>query len=375
MTFLGKQSTQQMSKNNLSIKIIARRMSKKKPVLKRSLGHSSSKNSSGKWAALFAVALITLLAWSLYQATSSQSKSIPQNKLSAESSSSKKAASPVSAAREAPASPAPLPKPASTAPQSLVLEKDSTTYPGQAPRVERKVPAKPKPVSPQTIDWSKPSIAFVIDDVGHEITYDRTVDKLGYKITYAILPHLRYTRFYSEKSKHTGADVILHLPLEAEQGIYPGPGLITNTMPASEILKRLRENLNSVPYHIGGNNHMGSLGTSHPELMKVILSEFQRRGLFFLDSYTSTRSLVVPIAHDLHVPVLRRDVFLDNVEEREPIRRQIRETAQVALKSGFAIAIGHYKKHTLEVIAEEIPKLEKEGFQIVKLSDLMKHYA
>ncbi len=374
MTVLGKQSTQRMPKHKFKQKITVR-MSKKKPVLKRSLGHSSSKNSSGKWAALLAVALITLLTWSLYQAAFSQSKLISQNKLSAESPSLKKSDVPVPSPRDARAISASLPKPASVAPQSLVLEKDSTTYPGQAPRLERKVPARPKPVSPQTIDWSKPSIAFVIDDIGHEITYDRVMDKLGYKITYAILPHLRYTRFYCEKSKHTGADVILHLPLESELGIYPGPGLITNTMPASEVLKHIRENLNSVPYHIGANNHMGSLGTSDPRLMQIILPEFKRRGLFFLDSYTSTRSLVVPIAHDLHIPVLRRDVFLDNVEEREPIRKQIRQTAQVALKSGFAIAIGHYKKHTLEVIAEEIPKLEKEGFQIVKLSDLMKHYA
>ena len=334
-------------------------MSKKKPVLKRSFSHSSSHSSSGKWTALLAVALIALLTWSLYKAASSQTKPISKSKPPVESSSAKKVVAPIS--------PAP--------PQSLVLEKDSTTYPGQAPRLERKAPVRPKPASPQTIDWSKPAIAFVIDDIGHEITYDRIVDKLGYKITYAILPHLRYTRFYAEKSKHTGADVILHLPLESELGIYPGPGLITNTMPPSEILRHVHENLNSVPNHIGANNHMGSLGTSDPRLMQIILPEFKRRGLFFLDSYTSTRSLVVPIAHDLHIPVLRRDVFLDNVEKREPIRKQIQETAEVALKSGFAIAIGHYKKHTLEVIAEEIPKLEKEGFQIVKLSDLMKHYA
>jgi hypothetical protein len=146
-------------------------------------------------------------------------------------------------------------------------------------------------------------------------------------------------------------------------------------MPEDEIRRILDENLASVPNHIGANNHMGSLGTSDPHLMTIVLSEFKRRNLLFLDSFTSLRSQVVPISHSMGIPVLRRDVFLDNVEKREPIRKQIEQTAQVALKSGFAIAIGHYKKHTLEVIAEEIPKLEKKGFQIVKLSDLMKHYA
>ncbi len=321
------------------------------------------------------VALIGLLSWSLYQSARLESRANPAAPSKAPSPAVKKSFAPVSSAREARIIPTQKQAARSVLapPQSLILEKDSMTYPGQAPRMERKIPLRP--MTHPTIDWSKPAIAFVIDDIGHEITYDRIIDHLGTKITYAILPHLRYTRFYAEKSRHTGADVILHLPLESELGIYPGPGLITNKMPPEEVLKHVDENIASVPNLIGANNHMGSLGTSDANLMSIILPEFKRRGLFFLDSYTSPRSIVVPLSHNLHIPVLRRDVFLDNVEQREPIRKQIREAAQIASKSGFAIAIGHYKKHTLEVIAEEIEQLEKEGFQIVKLSDLMKHYA
>ena len=130
----------------------------------------------------------------------------------------------------------------------------------------------------------------------------------------------------------------------------------------------------AIPRPIGANNHMGSLGTSDPRFMQIILEEFKKRNLFFLDSYTSPHSQVVPVSRILRVPVLRRDVFLDNVEQPEPIREQIMRTAKIAERTGFAIAIGHYKKYTLEVIAEEIPKLEKQGFQFVKLSDLMKRY-
>ena len=108
--------------------------------------------------------------------------------------------------------------------------------------------------------------------------------------------------------------------------------------------------------------------------MKIILEEFKKRNLFFLDSFTSPKRQVVPICRSLHIPVLRRDVFLDNVEQPEPIRQLIAKTASVASKLGYAIAIGHYKKYTLEVIAEEIPKYEKQGYQFVKLSDLMKRY-
>ena len=145
-------------------------------------------------------------------------------------------------------------------------------------------------------------------------------------------------------------------------------------MPEDEVRRMVAENLHSVPNHIGANNHMGSLGTTDEGFMQIILEEFKKRNLFFLDSFTSPKSQVVGLSRQLHIPVLRRDVFLDNVEKPDPIRLQIEKTAQVAKRLGYAIAIGHYKKYTLEVIAEEIPKLEKQGFQIVKLSDLMKRY-
>ena len=257
---------------------------------------------------------------------------------------------------------------------ALVIEKDSMSFPGRAPRLEHKEPIALPPYSNRKIDWSRPVIVFVIDDIGHEITYDKVIDQLGNKITYAILPHLRYSQYYGQKSRQTGADVILHLPLESERGIYPGPGLITRFMPEDVVRRMVGENLDSIPNRIGANNHMGSLGTSDPGFMKIILEEFKKRNLFFLDSFTSPKSQVVPICRSLHIPVLRRDVFLDNVEQPEPIRQLIAKTASVASKLGYAIAIGHYKKYTLEVIAEEIPKYEKQGYQFVKLSDLMKRY-
>ncbi len=259
-------------------------------------------------------------------------------------------------------------------PETIEFEKDSMTFPGTAPRLEHKLPIPVQPAGSQIIDWSKPAIVFVIDDIGHEKTYDAVIDQLGNKITYSILPYLKFSTFYGEKSRVTGADVILHLPLESERGIYPGPGLITRFMPEDEVRRMVEENLDSIPNQIGANNHMGSLGTSDAGFMKIILEEFKKRNLFFLDSFTSPRSIVVPISRQLHVPVLRRDVFLDNIEKPEPIRQQIERTAAVSSKSGYAIAIGHYKKYTLEVLAEEIPKLEKRGYQIVKLSDLMHRY-
>lgn len=355
-------------------------MSKGKPVLKRSFPRSSSHRGANRGAFILMIILIGLMSWALIRtihhspasqtSKNQQKQTTPKTPVSIQKrpAPSAKITPITTQARESKIRTRPIP------PETIEFEKDSKTFPGMAPRLQHPTPILNPPKGSQSLNWSKPSIVFVIDDIGHERTYDSTIDRLGNKITYAILPHLKYSHFYGEKSRLTGADVILHLPLESERGIYPGPGLITRFMPEDEIRRMVAENLSSIPNQIGANNHMGSLGTSDDGFMRIILDEFRKRRLFFLDSFTSSRSHVVAISREMQIPVLRRDVFLDNVEQPEPIRQQIAKTAQIALRSGYAIAIGHYKKHTLEVIAEEIPKLEKQGFQIVKLSDLMKRY-
>ena len=107
--------------------------------------------------------------------------------------------------------------------------------------------------------------------------------------------------------------------------------------------------------------------------MATILGELKRRRLCFLDSRTSTKSIAFDVAKELHLPSTKRDVFIDNLETESHIREKIKETAFIAAEQGFAVAIGHYKSTTLSVLAEEIPKLERQGFEIVSLPQIIPH--
>jgi uncharacterized protein len=219
---------------------------------------------------------------------------------------------------------------------------------------------------------SRPKITFVIDDVGNHNRCDAQIKALGNKITYAILPLLPYSRHYGNLSQRTGAEVILHLPLDTMQDKIPGRGLIVDTMSREDIMDMLSRDLDSVPHHVGVNNHMGSRGTANREMMTIIFTELKRRGLFFLDSYTTPESVVASVGREIGLPVLTRGVFLDNEDSKPAIRAQINELRNVARQKGNAIAIGHYRANTLEVLAAEIPRFEKEGFQIITLKEMLK---
>jgi hypothetical protein len=215
-----------------------------------------------------------------------------------------------------------------------------------------------------------PYLVFVIDDVGNTRKDQQLLTELSNNVTYAILPLLPYSEYFANLSKKTGAEVILHLPLESQKGDEKDPGKISPGMSRENILKRIKENLRSVPFCVGANNHKGSLGTSDIRLMRIILSDMKQRGMFFLDSYTTSDSIVSSVSRQLGMPVLRRDVFLDNNESVDKINIQISKLAATARAKGYAIGIGHYKHNTLKVLNKRIPELKKHGFSVISLTRL-----
>ena len=217
----------------------------------------------------------------------------------------------------------------------------------------------------------KPHIVFVIDDVGYNKRYADLLFSLDPHVTLAILPQLPYSKFFAEEGKKRGFPTILHLPLEPEnEGEDPGPGEITARTDTNEIKAIIEKDLTSVPGVIGANNHMGSHATRDRGLMYLILKEFKRKNLFFLDSMTHPNSIGYKVAYALDMPILKRDVFLDNVDDYNYVMDHINETAQIAKETGVAVAIGHYRQNTLSALKKAIPRLEAEGFELATLTDI-----
>ncbi len=217
----------------------------------------------------------------------------------------------------------------------------------------------------------KPRIVFIIDDIGYNKKIADLLFSLDHRVTFAILPQLPYSKYFAEEGKKRGFPTILHLPLEPEdRDEDPGPGKITVDMGANEVKDILEKDLASVPGVSGVNNHMGSHATRDRGLMYMVMKELKQKQLIFLDSMTSPNSIAHKVAYALGMPVLKRDVFLDNQDDSDYISKHIDEVAQVARQNGTAVAIGHYREKTLSAIKAAVPRLESEGFELVTLKDI-----
>lgn len=228
-------------------------------------------------------------------------------------------------------------------------------------------PKKAPPVQILKVKWK---IAIVIDDWGYTLKNMPIMGNIKYPLTAAVLPNLPFSSRVAKGLYERGFEVILHLPMEPKEKYALEKNTILISMGDETIKKIIAEALSSVSFAKGVSNHQGSRATEDPRTMEVVFRELKKRHLYYLDSFVSRNSACIDLAHKMHLPIARRDVFLDNFEDPVYIKLQINKLKSKARMHGEAIGIGHDRKNTLKVISEVMPQLEKEGYRFVFLSEL-----
>lgn len=218
-----------------------------------------------------------------------------------------------------------------------------------------------------------PMIAIVLDDIGIDRRRsDRAIGLPG-PITLAFLPYAESLDGQTAAATRNGHELLVHVPMQPHGAdIDPGPNVLDMRLGAIEVLSRLDWNLERFGGFVGINNHMGSLFTESEEGMRLVAEGLRDRGLMFLDSLTSPKSVAASIAEGLGVPTTTRDVFLDNTDTAAEVELRLAQTERVARQTGAAIAIGHPRDATLNVLEAWIPQARARGFVLVPVTTVLK---
>ena len=106
--------------------------------------------------------------------------------------------------------------------------------------------------------------------------------------------------------------------------------------------------------------------------MKIVLQLIKERGLYFLDSRTTDKTVGYTLAREMNIKTAERDLFIDNDHDKLSTEKQLQKIPLLAKKNGgYAIAIGHPYPSTIAALEEYIPQLLKQGVTIVPLSRLL----
>ncbi|HYD07085.1 MAG TPA: divergent polysaccharide deacetylase family protein, partial [Reyranella sp.] len=219
---------------------------------------------------------------------------------------------------------------------------------------------------------SKPLIAIVIDDVGIDRPHSRRAWELPGPLTMAFLPYARDLREQTKAARGRGHELMLHLPMEPAGRADPGPNALLVSLSPDEVRHRVNAALDSFDGYVGVNNHMGSRFTANRPGMETALRQLKARGLLFLDSRTTPQTVGDQIAHELGVPSVARNVFLDDEMSVAAVRQKLAETEAVARRQGFAVAIGHPHEATIQALSEWLPGIAGKGFALAPLSAVLR---
>lgn len=220
-------------------------------------------------------------------------------------------------------------------------------------------------------------VAIVIDDFGNGSKGTEEMLSLPIKITGAVMPNMPNSPQEAKMLKDKGMGVILHQPMEAHTGqrSWLGPTPILADMSNEQVAETFKNGIDNVGIATGFNNHMGSKITEDESKMRTMLEIAKDRGMFFVDSVTTGKSVGGKIAEELGVPYVKRDVFLDSTQDINKIQQNIIKAGDIALEKGYAVAIGHVGAEgglvTYNALMNTYKDLQDKGIVFVTVDELL----
>lgn len=257
--------------------------------------------------------------------------------------------------------------------ESPAVERDE----GEAPPEAAPAPMMDVEVAEDAVDEVAPTaparVAIILDDGGYGGPETARILELDNRLTLAILPDTPFARQTARDAAALGFEIMLHMPMQTgnnNHNVFPGE--LELTMTRAEIEERTRDCIAQFPEAVGVNNHTGAAFTADAEKMRWFLEVVREHGLYFIDSRTTARSRAYDVAVELGIPSASRDIFLDNSSDPDEIRMQLNELIQLARSRGAAIGIAHFRRNTVAVLAEELPKLESSGVTLTPASEFVR---
>lgn len=216
-------------------------------------------------------------------------------------------------------------------------------------------------------------LALLIDDLGSQPALDRRVLNLPDEVAVAIIPHQPLSAQLSARAYEQGRMILVHMPMQSMDEENPGARVLQLGMGRVDIYRLMQKSLLSVRHAKGFNNHQGSLLTTLPEPMAWVM-EFIRNqpGMLFIDSRTTHLTVAYDMAEQYRIRALWRDIFLDNEDGEEAVKAAFRQWLDKGREQGYALAIAHPRRATLNVLEKRLQDIPALGGKLVTLETLAK---
>lgn len=219
----------------------------------------------------------------------------------------------------------------------------------------------------------RPRIGIVVTGLGlSDAATESAIQGLAGGVTLAFAPYSSKLNEWIRLARAGGHEVLINIPMEPVNypAYDPGPQTLLTSLNANGNLDRLLWALSRATGYVGVVDFLGSRFTTSRKHMRPVLNALNQRGLLYLDSGSTTRSIAPAVARELKMAFAVSALTLDERASRKDIDRKFGELEKRARSEKQAIGIASPYPVTLERIANWTRQLRARGIVLAPVSAL-----
>jgi uncharacterized protein len=228
-----------------------------------------------------------------------------------------------------------------------------------------------RPFRPAEDEKKSGKVALVMAGLGLSKTQTlAAIQQLPGEVTLSFAPYARNLGDWIAQARAAGHEVILEVPMEPDNypDSDPGPHTLLTGKGPSDNIDSLNWLLTRFPGYVGITNFLGAKFTANEEAMTPILQYLKKRGLMYLDSRSSRKSVGARLAKEFKMPRAYNTRFIDKEASRVSIDARLFELERIAKSTGAAVGIGFPFPVTLERLKTWMADAKKKKIVLVPLS-------
>ena len=216
-----------------------------------------------------------------------------------------------------------------------------------------------------------PKIAIVVGGLGISETATRkAIDNLAPEVTLSFAPYGRNLQRWIDKAREAGHEVLLELPMEPYDypANDPGPYTLLTSLSAGDNMERLTWLMSRFTGYFGITAYQGAKFTSDRTAMEPMLEALESRGIMYVDTGSSPRSVGPELANSLGLAWTKGDFVVDPALTPRSIDAALANLENQARRNGSIVGFGSGFPITVERIQKWTEELEDKGLVLVPVS-------
>jgi polysaccharide deacetylase 2 family uncharacterized protein YibQ len=145
---------------------------------------------------------------------------------------------------------------------------------------------------------------------------------------------------------------------------------LSSDMRLEDNSRRVRRAMAAIPKSEGLCMLTDTAPGAERQMINVI--EIMRKTRRFYVEVNTGRTPALSIALSRKVPYFQNTLFIQDLSEAPLIERRLTELAEQAMKTGQVIGIVRLENLDLAIVAKELSRLRKRGYEFVKVSSLVR---